>query len=167
MEDLRIEVAKRMKTALHGRQIDNYSTKIEIPQMLGIVGIDETASIEDKNGTILNADHHFWEEWHEDIISEYSVNKHVESAIRSLTADGHVSITYPYDEDSDIAYVEVDVPPQAGEPTFAAPCNGCGKTIQADVSIEGYQAENYYVEMCVDCPDCGYSGTFETQLTRQ
>lgn len=165
MENLREEVAQRMRNTMHGKEIDHFENDVRMEHMLGITPIGEDHHPSAESDTILDADHPFWDDWHEDTISGFSVRQHVQTAIRSLKDDDLLKVTYPYGEEAEIAYVEVETP--SDDFVDNVECKECGAVVDADLSIDGDMRAFYFVNLEVDCPECEFAGVYETELTRQ
>lgn len=165
MEDLREEVAVRLRRVLHGQEVDMFENEVRIPHMLGITPIGETHSPKDEEHTILDANHEFWEEWHDDIVTGYTVNKKIETAIRSLREDDIFRITYPYGKEADVAYIEVDEIGRNAPLDNKTDCAECGNSITADVEIAEKNG-HYSIRMSLDCDECDFTGLYERMLTR-
>lgn len=169
MQDLREEVATRMRAAMHGREIDYYGKEATYPQMLGIVEFGEKSSSKKEEGTLLDPEHEFWEEWHEDLVTGYSVKQHIQTAIRSLKDDGIFRVSYPYDSEgreADTAYVEVDEIGHNALLDTTVPCEDCGSLTQAQCTIT-YDDERYRLRMVIDCDDCEQSGVYSIGFSRR
>ncbi|AGM11420.1 hypothetical protein M199_gp246 [Halogranum tailed virus 1] len=166
MEDLREEVAVRLRRVLHGQEIDMFENEVRIPHMLGITPIGETHDPKNEEHTLLDAEHEFWDDWHDEIVTGYTVNKKIETAIRSLQEDEVFRIMYPYGKEAEVAYVEVDEIGRNTPMDNTTECQECGETVKGDVNIEP-SGNHYAIQMHVNCDECGFSGIFETLLTRR
>jgi len=165
MEDLREEVAVRMRRVLHGQEIDTFKSDVQIPHMLGITELGERHVEENEEHTLLDPSHEFWDAWHDDDVTEYIVNEKIQTAIRSLREDETLRVTYPYGTEAEIAYVEVD---EIGRNTVldnTTDCIECGESVQSDMSVEK-TGKSYAVVLSVEC-DCGFSGVYETNLVKR
>lgn len=171
MRDLREEVATRMRDAMHGKEIDYYGKEAGYSQMLGIVEFGEKSTPEKEEGTLLDPDHEFWQEWHEDYMTGYSVKKTIQTAIRSLKDDGILRVTFPYDTDSreaETAYVEVDKLTDSTESVMMdVKCSECGEMTDAAVSIKLKEEVGYNLKMALSCNSCGESGVYSIGFRRQ
>jgi len=166
MEDLREEVAVRMRRAMHGQEIDTFESDVQIPHMLGITELGETHSTSDEEHTILDEEHEFWQDWHDDVVTGYVVTEKIETAIRSLREDNVLRITYPYGKEAEIAYVEVDEIGRNANMDNTTECTSCGERVTGDVSIEP-SGSHYSIDMKLECENCGFSGVFSKILTRK
>jgi ribosomal protein S27E len=165
MQDLREEVASRMHETLHGREIDEYENRVQIEHMLGITPIGEEHKPKNENGTILDADHEFWEDWHKKSITGWTVRQKVETAVRSLHEDGFLRVTYPYGEDAEVAYVEVDDLGADDTSQVIVTCDYCGEVVAGRVSISKAGIHPYTAELHVNCPECGNESTYIAGFT--
>lgn len=128
MYDLRQEVAKRMREAMHGKEIDMVEgVRPQLPHMLGITQLDEVHDPFNEEGTLLDPSHGFWQSYDGTVKTRNKLTRKVKTAIHSLKQDDYLRMTYPYGEEAEVVYVEVDVPenehihcPNCGEPiTFS------------------------------------------------
>lgn len=165
MEDLREEVAVRLRRVLHGQELDMFENEVRIPHMLGITPIGKTHDPKDEEHTILDADHAFWEEWHDDIVTGYTVRKKIETAVRSLREDDIFRITYPYGKEAEVAYIEVDEIGRNAQLDNTTTCANCGASIKADLEIVESNGQ-YSIRMTLDCDACDFSGLYERHMTR-
>lgn len=164
MEDLRREVASRLRNALHGRQIDLMKTSVELPHMLGITPIGKEHDPRNEEMTIIDPKHPFWNDYESTVDTERKAIDEVTDAIRSLRKDGTFKKTYPHGEEADIVYVEVDtLDPDANE--METECQECGASVDADVSLEP-MGDSYSFYVAVDCSSCGFSGAYKRPLIR-
>lgn len=171
MADLRRECARRLRQSLHGREIDTLENNVETEHMLGIVPIGAISTPQVTAGTILDPKHEFWENFEEDVTTENGVKRRIESAIRSLRKDNVFRMTYPYGEEADIIYCEVDRLDSAGDNSLPTHCAECGKVIDAEFALDcstGYGDKPAYLFVfTINCPYCDFSQKLETNLERQ
>lgn len=163
MDDLRQEVATRMRNAMHGREIDMFTERAEVPHMLGITPLGKTHDPRNEEQSLLDPSHHFWDEYHKDVQTMNKVNEEIQTAIRSLKKDDVFRMTYPYGEEAEIVYVEVD---ELGRETDV-PCLQCD-SMKTDVTRKVEQSGNTYSStLRVSCNECSFSGSFENRFVRQ
>lgn len=160
MADLRRECASRLRETVHGREIDMLEQSVTTAHMLGIVPIGVNSNHEVEEGTLLDERHEFWQNFEEDVRTKNGAKHRIESAIRSLKKDDIFRMTYPYGEDADIAYCEVD---ELGAPRsllLETTCAECGNTIEAPLSLD-YNDGAYSLGVHVDCPHCDFTSMVE------
>lgn len=165
MADLREEVASRLRNAMHGREIDMMKNSIELPHMLGITPIGKVHDPTNEEMTLLDTQHPFWQDYHKDIRTGKKVKESIETAIRSLREDQTFRMTYPYGEEAEIVYVEVDKLSRQND-KIATTCADCGRTIDGDIELRS-QGNGYAFCTIIDCPHCSFSGSFESQMVRR
>jgi len=165
MEDLRREVATRLRNTLHGREIDMLEgVRPHIPHMLGITPLNKVHDPNNENGTLLDPKHQFWLDWHKPVDTAAEVERLVETAMQSLSEDGIFRVTYPHGKEAEIAYVEVDKLPNE-EILLQTSCKECGSNISTTPNLSedsGY----YYLKFSLDCPDCDFSGLYKEKIER-
>lgn len=104
-QDLRREVADRLRKTLHRREIDTEERGMpKIPHMLGIVRLGAIPTWRSDTDSFLDPDHPFWQQYHEEVRTRGGVRHRVESVIEELDEQGHLRI----DIDGKDIYVEVD-----------------------------------------------------------
>lgn len=163
MEDLRREVATRLRNSLHGREIDMLEgVRPRLPHMLGITPLNKVHDPKNEEGTLLDTTHHFWQDWHEPIDTKAEVQRKLETAIASLAEEDVFRVTYPHGKDAEIAYVEVDELHPA-ETVLQTSCRECDSTISTAPSLSEDNGQ-YYIKVSLDCPECDFSGVFERGL---
>ena len=172
MEDLREEVAERMRDSIHGREIDMLENDVIIAHMLGITEIGEEHNTVDEEGTLLDREHPFWDAWHDDVNSSYTAMKLIESAIRSLREEGVFTMTHPYGEDADIVIPEIS---EVSNNSLLGMvnCAKCGEPVYPSLSVsplsrsDSSKIGSYGMDMMITCDSCGFSGLFRSNMTRQ
>lgn len=135
---------------------------VGLPHMLGITPIGKFHDPDNEKMTLLDVQHPFWVDYHEPIGSPDDVADKIQTAIRSLKEDDIFRITYPYGEEAEIAYVEVDKMNRTDE-QMTTECSECGSTI--DVAPEIIRDdETYRFDVLVECPHCGFEKRYGTVL---
>jgi hypothetical protein len=166
MADLRQEVASRLRNSLHGREIDMMEgVRPELPHMLGITPLNKVHDPNNEKMTLLDTKHPFWKEYEEDVTTLGQVKQKIETAIRSLKEDGVLQMTYPYGEEAEIIYVEVDRLSNNTNNMKTA-CAECGNRVTTAPKLiqnNGY----YYISFSIECDECGYSSKQMTNLIRE
>lgn len=163
MADLREEVASRLRNSLHGREIDMMETSYPgIPHMLGITPIDKVHDPHNEEMTLLDTQHPFWENYEEDVRTKNKATEKIETAIRSLKEDDIFRMTYPYGEEADIIYVEVDKLQSDGD-NIQTSCKECGEPVTTNPSLDQNRA-TYHLTFSIRCEECGYTATFGRSL---
>lgn len=165
MADLREEVATRLRNALHGREIDMMENRVELPHMLGITPIGKIHDPNNEDMTILDTKHPFWEDYHEDVRTPNAVSEKIQTAIRSLRRDDIFRMTYPYGEEAEVVYVEVDKMERESE-QMTTECAECGETIDANLELRN-AGKSYILIANLDCPHCEFGGVYEEPMTRR
>lgn len=167
MADLRRECANRLRRSLHGREIDTLENTIEMAHMLGIVPIGAISTRKAEEGTLLDPEHDFWQEFDGEIRTKNEARRRVQSAIRSLKKDGTFRMTHPYGEEADIVYCEVDEVQQSGDVLLPTTCAECNEEIEAPLSLECTDSGSYEIATRVDCPYCDFSSVMSRLLQRK
>lgn len=176
MNDLREVVAKRLRETLHGKEIDMIeSVKPRTPHMLGITEPGEKHYMGREQDTILDPEHQFWERYDPSITSSNvsvetrgDVLVEIETAIRSLSESGVLTIEYPYGENAGIAYVEVDKIDTSTDDSLnlETKCKSCKNQVTAQPSL-ALQSNSYNLHISIACERCGFNGVYETALVRK
>lgn len=167
MKDLRKEVASRLRNSLHGREIDMIEeVRPRLPHMLGITPLNKVHDPQNEEGTLLDTDHQFWQDWHKSVETKAEASRNIETAIHSLSEDGVFRMTYPYGEEAEIAYVEVDKIESDDTNILQTSCKNCDTLVRTVPNLL-QKGKHYYINVTVDCPECEFSGTFERSLRQQ
>jgi len=165
MADLREEVASRLRNSMHGREIDMMETvKPRVPHMLGVTPLGKIHDPDNEEMTLLDTKHPFWQEYEEDIRTKNQVMEKIETAIRSLKEDDIFRMNYPYGEEAEVIYVEVEKL-QATSNDMKTTCAECGTILTAQpdlVQTNGY----YHLRFSLDCDKCDFSRLLEQKLQR-
>lgn len=184
MENLRREVAVRMRNALHGREIDmskehskesGVVNKPNMSHMLGVTPLHEIHDPTHEKGTLLDPRHDFWDNYEYIIETRSHVSEKIETAIRSLQEDDIVNMTYPYGDESDTVYIEVDedykprqhTQTSEREPDMRVQCQECGEVIRATGPSLRRVGNSYNLSVVIDCEHCEYSDVFEQGMVRK
>lgn len=162
MVDLRRVVAQRMRNALHGREFDVLEEDISVEEMLGICDVNGDSPYISES--LLDPDHEFWDGWYEDVYSIRSAESKIESAIRSLKADGHVDIIEPYGDEADIIYVEVEVPERTN--TKAVECPACNRVATVEQRFSNVTNSQLQTQYEMNCTNCGETNIYERSFHR-
>lgn len=166
MHDLRREIAQRLRETLHGREVDLMKEEpLRLEHMLGVIDVGEPVPIDGADGSILDPDHDFWNEWHSDALSGYYVRDKIKTAMHSLKEDDIFRMTYPYGQEAEIVYIEVDELQNSPEQQLQTSCRECGSTLTAVPNLT-QDSDYYYLRFSIDCPDCEFSNLYETHLQR-
>lgn len=165
MENLREEVASRLRNSMHGREIDMMeSVKPRVPHMLGITPLGKIHDPKNEEMTLMDTKHPFWQEYEEDIRTKNQAMEKIETAIRSLKEDDIFRMTYPYGEEAEVIYVECEKLQATGN-DMKTTCAECGAILTAQpdlVENSGY----YHLRFSLDCDKCDFSRTLEQKLLR-
>lgn len=153
-------VRQRLHETLNGREIDMFHETCEVPHMIGVTPIGEPHSRSKEDETILDPDHSFWEKHSENALTRREIAHKIERSIRILREKDVLELYYPYGEEADIVYVEVD-----GSPSIE--CLDCGsrETYSDQRTIPSGDAYELVIE--VDCLDCEFSGEYGRRLSRR
>lgn len=166
MADLRREVSTRLRNALHGKEIDMMKgQKPELPHMLGITPLNKQHDPLNEEMTLLDISHPFWQEYEEDIATMNQLKQKIETAIRSLKEEGVLQMTYPYGEEADIIYVEVERLENESN-VLQTSCTECGAPIASQLSL-AEERNSYYISVSLDCDSCEFGGKYERNLVRR
>lgn len=165
MADLRRECSQRMRRALHGREIDVLDNPVKTPHMLGIVPVGGISTRKAEEETLLDPNHEFWVEYEKEITTKNAAKQEIESAIRSLRKDDIFRMTYPYGEEADIIYCEVDEIELSSDTLLPTHCTKCDEKIDATLGIA--EDGGYEISVEIDCPHCEYSSVLESNLVRK
>lgn len=109
LSDLRVEVADRMREAMHGKLLDEGEDPPELPHMIGVTELDEAHQPSNEEGTILDPTHEFWNDYYKEVDTMRHTYGEVKTAIETLGKDGTFEKIYP-DPDKDKVYVRIDYP---------------------------------------------------------
>jgi hypothetical protein len=164
MEDLREEVATRLRNTLHGREIDMMESTPRLPHMLGITPIGDIHDPNNEEMSLLDTQHPFWQDYEEDVKTANAVTKKIETAIRSLKEDGIFTITHPYGEEADIMYCEVEKI-QSHNTNITTTCVDCGTLLTTRPNL-ALDSGHYYIKFSLDCDECDFSRTVKRRMTR-
>lgn len=163
MKDLREEVAIRMRTALHGREIDMVEEiRPELPHMLGITPLQKVHDPTNEYGTLLDPRHHFWQSYEEDVTTKREASEKIQTAIYSLKEDELFRKTYPYGEEAEVVYVEVETPSTDGN-NMKITCEECDTRITTQPNLL-QDSGHYSLNFSLDCPNCEFSKTVKRSL---
>lgn len=166
MVDLRKEVASRLRNALHGKEIDTFRNGTpRLPHMLGITPINKVHDPLNEEDTLLDTSHTFWQEYDKTIETPNQAKEEIETAIRSLKRDGLFQMTYPYGEEAEIIYVEVEEP-TTEENSMKTSCKECGTGVITAPSLVLLRG-SYHLKFSIDCPECDFSGNYIRNLIRE
>ena len=166
MADLRREVASRLRNSLHGREIDMMEHTVEIPHMLGVTPIGKIHDPQNEKLTLLDPQHQFWKNYDDDIRTKRAATEEIETAIRSLKKDGILRKTYPYGEEAEVVYVEVDKLADT-EDRGRIECLNCEALVPYSLSLELKKEGTYAVQTTIDCNECDFSRSYGRSLVRQ
>lgn len=171
MYDLRVRVAERLRDTLHGRTVDMMqAVKPRLPHMLGFVDIGEVVDPNMIDGTLIDPNHEFWDDYYVDVRTRNASKDELITSIDSLKETDHFRMVYPHGEDAGIVYVEVDCPDETGEGVleeqFTTTCSECNSSLLAAPSLVLHE-DSYYVKASITCDECEYSQEFGRRLTRQ
>lgn len=168
MEDLRREVQYRLHDTLHGREIDMMEgIKPRLPHMLGITSLNAIHTDYAEDGTLLDPSNRFWQEYHEPVETRTTCRKKIETAIRSLKEDDLFRMTYPYGEEADIIYCEVE-PPEGSASAIErleTTCAECGTTLNTEPDLRE-EAGHYSLYLSLDCEACSFNQVRKAPLHR-
>jgi len=163
MEDLREEVASRLRNSLHGREIDMMETvRPRIPHMLGVTPLGKVHDPKNEEMTLLDPQHPFWQSYEDDVRTKNQLSSKVQTAIRSLKEDGVFRMNYPYGEEAEVVYVEVDkLHPTAN--AMNTSCKECGATVMTQPNLEE-ELGRYHLKFTIDCPECDFTSSYSQPL---
>lgn len=166
MADLRREVAQRLRKTLHGKEIDTIEMGMpEMPHMLGIVTIGAISTPQAVKGSIMDCDHEFWDEYHEEVNTNNKAKKEIKSAMHSLKEDNIFRVTTPYGDDAGIWYCEVGTIDE--RPTqMKTVCTNCQAPINTSPELK-HAYGRYRLAFSLECPSCDFSDTISTSLHLQ
>jgi hypothetical protein len=172
MEELREYTGRRLRDAIHGREIDMMKpVRPHLPHMLGLCDIGEVVAPRVIDGSILDSRHEFWDDYYKEVNTRNKAKSEVISAIESLKADGLFRMSYPYGEDGEIIYVEVDDPDQYSircrqNNSITTHCKECNHTLRTSPDLVLYN--NYYhLRFSVACDNCGFTGNYSRKFIQQ
>ena len=168
MKDLRREVRQRLHESLDGKEIDMMEgVTPELPHMLGITSINAIHTHHSESGTLLDAQSEFWQNYEEDVNTTSKAKRKIESAIRSLKEDDLFTMTYPYGEEADIVYCEVEPVEEQTDPhILQTSCPNCQTNLEPEPSLD-LTTSSGHITLAVDCSDCDFAALYETNLHRR
>jgi len=138
----------------------------ELPHMLGITPLNKIHDPKNEEMTLLDPQHHFWQQYEEDIDTKNKAADKLHTAIHSLREDGLFTMTYPHGEEAEIVYVEVERPSIVqNTTTLQTSCNNCNRDITAHPNLL-LDSGSYYLRFSLDCDECDFSRTLERGLHR-
>lgn len=153
-------VRQLLKETLDGREIDMMHHEIETPHMIGVSPIGSSHSRSNEHDTILDPQHSFWEKASQNPSSRREIREKVERSIRILKEKDVFRVLYPYGEEAEVVYTEVDGPP-------GVECAECGSTETYSRDRIECIGESYAYVFRIDCLSCDYDGVFERPLSRR
>lgn len=167
MKDLREEVATRMRTAMHGREIDMVEQiRPELPHMLGITPLNKVHDPNNEKFTLLDPRHHFWKNYESDISTKREASEKIQTAIYSLKEDELFEKTYPYGEEAEVVYVECEVPESNNSETILqTSCEKCDTTITTQPTLL-QETGHYFISFSITCDECGFERQLRENLKR-
>jgi hypothetical protein len=149
---------------MHGREIDMMeSVKPSIPHMLGITPLNKTHDPANEEMSLLDTKHPFWSEYQDDIQTRREVTEKIETAIRSLKEDDIFRMTYPYGEEAEIIYVEVDTLETTENNMLQTSCKECHSPLTADLLLTQTRG-SYQLSVSLDCDECGFSKKYARNM---
>lgn len=165
MADLREEVASRLRNSMHGREIDMMeSVKPHVPHMLGITPLGKIHDPQNEEMTLLDTKHQFWQDYEEPVTTKNKVMEKIQTAIRSLKEDDIFRMNYPYGEEAEVIYVEVEkLHPSSN--TIKTTCAECGAIISTQPDLVE-QNGHYRMRFSLDCHKCDFSRMLEQNPQR-
>jgi L-fucose mutarotase/ribose pyranase (RbsD/FucU family) len=95
--------------------------------------------------------------------TEYDIRKKISSTIKSLMEDDILNILYPYGEDAEIAFIEVNWPSDSSV-TIHTTCSNCGDIAEASMSLTPVK-NSYNLIASVSCENCGNDALYESNMT--
>ena len=157
MEDLRREVARRMKRTLDGREIDviEQGVRPRIPHMIGVTPVGRVHDPNNEEDTLMDHNHEFWQSYAENITTKSQVDRKIQTAIESLSEDNLLRISWPQGREAEIMYVEVDIPNRSSK-NLQTTCPECDSLIQTGLNLL-QNNDQYNLNLLVDCDNCEYS----------
>jgi len=165
MADLREEVATRLRNSLHGREIDTMdSVTPAVPHMLGITPLGKVHDPNNEEMTLLDTKHPFWQEYEDDVRTANAITEKIETAIRSLKEDGIFTITFPYGEEADIMYCEVEKL-EPSNSNMKTTCENCDALITTQPNLV-LDSGHYYLNFSLDCEECDFSRRVKKRMLR-
>lgn len=108
MRDLRELLVERMKETIDGREFDMEERQIRVPHMIGVTPTDTIHNRGTEDGTLLDVQHEFWQNYEKDIRTKSQLQERIRNALHTLSEDGTLNIIYPKGREAGIVYVEVD-----------------------------------------------------------
>lgn len=163
--DLNRRVAELLHESLHGRTVDMMqSVEAQLPHMLGYTPIGEEVAPADMDGTLLDADHDFWDAYANDITENADAQHEVITAVNILEEKGLLWISYPFGEEHGTAYIEVQTPTAGADgdrdtdESLTTTCVKCGTAIDTAPALTT-TGEMYLLVVPIDCPSCSFSRT--------
>jgi len=164
-EDLRKEVAHRLRRAIHNETFDMLDPiPVQIEHMLGITPLGSVVPQSARDDTILDPHHWFWQAYHDDGVNSTEVENLITDTISWLEEENILQIEE--DETTDHYYnVCVDMYPQETTDREQTTCIECGGVADVSHSIEG--DAQYMSVYEIVCTKCGASGIYNTVLVRR
>jgi hypothetical protein len=133
--------------------------------MLGITPLGKIHDPNNEEMTLLDPSHNFWDEYEEPVTTKNATTEKIESAVRSLKEDDIFRMTYPYGEEADIIYCEVDEISNS-DISMKTSCEKCETVIETQ-PILSRKGRHYHLKFSLDCPECEFSTTVAEHLQRR
>lgn len=159
-KDLKEVVTKRLNESVDGEEVDTLRQDVRIPHLLGITPLGTAHDRSNEEDTLLDPNHSFWNEYDENVSSRRDAVANIDRVLRLLRKEGTLEILYPYGEEADIVYIEVD-----GD--TGTECAECGSIETATRTWHEVAGNQYVYVLQVSCQECEFTGEYETLLTRR
>lgn len=164
MYDLRREVASRLRNSIHGKEIDMLDGPTpRMSHMLGITPLSEEHDPKYEERTLMDPQHHFWAEYEEEIRTKNQALRKLQTAIRSLREDDTFRMLYPYGEEADIVYCEVD---ELDSDKIETNCPECDALLKTEPTLD-LSTHSGFLKFSLDCDECEYGSVMETAIGRR
>jgi hypothetical protein len=140
----------------------------EMEEMLGIIPIGAISTPQVEQGTILDNNHDFWNEYHKSINTDNAVRIEIRQAMESLRDDGILQISTiegDSDEEWDKLYVEVEDISSDNPLSLSTTCRKCSGGITTTANLQN-SSMSYRLTFTIDCPNCEFETTVGEPLER-
>ena len=159
-KDLKEVVKKRLQQSVDGEEVDTLRQEVTIPHLLGITPLGGAHDRSNEEDTLLDPNHSFWEKYDENVSSRRDAFSHIDRALRLLKEDDTLEIMYPYGEEADIVYMEIN----GAQETECVECGSSETYTNTWFEVAG---RHYAQVLEVNCQECGFSGQFERVYSRR
>lgn len=145
----------RLRETIHGNEFDMVTDKIDIEMMMGV----------EYGEGILSVSHELWDTYPEPIETHDDIERAISMVVRTLKADGTITTTFPYGEEAEIIYCEVEKP-ETNDDSISVECASCDAYASAE-TVYVPEGNTYKLKLTVSCSFCGHNGSYQRTLIKE